>query len=72
MNLHHVTPTDDRDQRVSCHGCGARVALSSCMADLDGPAFQAYYCDRCVAEIDLKNAFEIAGLAGFSPTMRSK
>lgn len=72
MNLHHISPTDDRGQRVSCFGCGSRVDLSLCMADLDGPAFKAYYCDRCVAEIDLKNAFEIASACGFNPSVRKE
>lgn len=59
MNLHHIVPHDSNGHLVSCYGCGARVPLSSCMADLDGPPFEAYYCDRCVTEIDLKNALEM-------------
>jgi hypothetical protein len=30
--------------RVPCTGCGSRADY----ADLDGPAFNAYYCQRCV------------------------
>jgi len=30
--------------QVSCYRCGARIWLHQALADLDGPAFQAYYC----------------------------
>lgn len=47
MNLVNISPADTKGQRVSCFQCGARVALSDCKADLDGPAFKAYYCAGC-------------------------
>jgi hypothetical protein len=33
---------------VSCYGCGERRSLADMFADLDGPAFQAYFCPECV------------------------
>lgn len=35
-----------RATRVPCIGCGPKIGpyLSDCVIDLDGPAFQAYYC----------------------------
>lgn len=32
---------------VSCIRCGLRARLADCVADLDGPAFVAYYCVGC-------------------------
>lgn len=48
MNLQPIAPPDQKEQRVNCFRCGIRVDLKSCMADLDGPAFKAYYCPGCV------------------------
>jgi hypothetical protein len=33
----------------TCHGCGRHVnqAQETVYADLEGPAFQAYYCGTC-------------------------
>lgn len=67
MNLQSISPQDHHGQRVSCFGCGARVDLSTCLADLDGPAFKAYYCGPCVAELDLRKAIAILVDAGFNP-----
>jgi hypothetical protein len=30
--------------RIACFACGAWHLLSEMVADLDGPAFRAYYC----------------------------
>ena len=59
MNLHHVNPPDERGQRVTCLGCLARVPLATCMADLEGPAFIAYYCPECVADMAHVNALSV-------------
>ena len=32
---------------VSCLKCRRRIQLSSAIVDLDGPAFEAYYCASC-------------------------
>lgn len=32
---------------VICYRCARAVAFSEMWADLDGPAFQAYYCAAC-------------------------
>lgn len=34
---------------VWCLGCGSRIRISDSTADLDGPAFKAYYCDDCAS-----------------------
>ena len=36
---------------VNCCKCGIRTAISECLADLDGKAFQAYYCHECSKEL---------------------
>jgi hypothetical protein len=33
--------------RVRCSVCGAWPAIEIALADLDGPAFAAYYCVQC-------------------------
>jgi hypothetical protein len=35
--------------RPACHGCGARGHVTH--ADLDGPAWQAYYCTPCTQNL---------------------
>lgn len=51
MRLRDINPPDTHKQVVTCYGCGRRVRLSECQADLDGPAFKAFYCPMCVHEI---------------------
>lgn len=33
---------------VPCYVCGRMVRLCDALCDLDGPAFEAYYCPACV------------------------
>lgn len=35
---------------VSCLNCGDRVLMADTVIDIDGPAFQAYYCNACQPE----------------------
>jgi hypothetical protein len=37
--------------RVSCYCCGITARLADMRSDLDGPAFQAYYCVKCATEL---------------------
>ena len=59
MNLHHIAPPDERGQVVTCIGCLSRSPLSTCMADLDGPAFVAFYCHDCVADMEGANQLSV-------------
>ena len=47
MRLEFINPPARPGQQVVC-SCGKRVELASCLADLDGPAFKAYYCRECL------------------------
>jgi len=38
-----VQATDDKGQWVTCMECGEKLPLAEALADLDGPAFRAYY-----------------------------
>jgi hypothetical protein len=51
MNLQPINPPDMHGQVVTCRECGDRVRLEQCAADLDGPAFDAYYCVACIPVI---------------------
>ncbi len=35
------------DVIVTCYACGAKLKHSDAWADLDGPAFKAYYHESC-------------------------
>ncbi len=53
-----ITVTDNHHQTVSCIECGYRVLLAEAKADLDGPAFKAYYCPDCAAELKVASLTE--------------
>lgn len=38
---------DSAGQRIACAKCGKKLALEGAIADLDGPAFRAYYHLAC-------------------------
>ena len=42
---------DKHGQIVKCIACGGSVSLRNSLADLDGPAFRAYYCLICAKEL---------------------
>ena len=39
---------DTRGQRVTCLSCNKTLLLKGAIADLDGPAFRAYYHSECL------------------------
>lgn len=43
---------DTHGQMVNCAGCNSWVLLTDTYADLDGLAFEAYYCRQCVVRIE--------------------
>jgi len=45
MRLVKVTAT--QPLRVRCLACGQWAPLATCLADLDGESFVAYYCPLC-------------------------
>lgn len=45
MNLQPITPPLRPGQRVQC--CRCHRLTADAVADLDGPAFVAYYCPDC-------------------------
>jgi len=38
-----------RRLELKCRCCGQAGRIDDMMADLDGPAFNAYYCNRCIS-----------------------
>lgn len=46
MRLSKVRP-GNQHFTVTCRQCLTRVSSEALWADLDGPPFQAYYCDEC-------------------------
>jgi hypothetical protein len=52
MQLAHMrlVPVDNPrlGQTLCCIGCHRMVQAAVMMADLDGPAFAAYWCPRCL------------------------
>lgn len=38
---------ENSDLIVSCYKCGSSILYTEASADLDGPAFRAYYCQQC-------------------------
>ena len=50
VNLQPVTHPRP-DQRLVCYDCGRMYPAETMHADLDGPAFRAYYCSDCRAVI---------------------
>ena len=46
MNLQPINPSKP-EFVVGCFGCGQRTPSAEAMADLDGPAFRAFYCRAC-------------------------
>jgi predicted SprT family Zn-dependent metalloprotease len=58
MNLQPICPSIPAENaqktqwRFACRGCGKlKVADSYTRADMDGPAFNAYYCGECVTDM---------------------
>jgi hypothetical protein len=52
MRLFQYLPdTPHNDARVYCYACNRIFALSQTVADLDGPAYAAYYCQPCATEL---------------------
>ena len=52
MRLFQNLPdTPHNDLRVYCSACNRIFPLAKVLADLDGPAFRAYYCQPCADEI---------------------
>ena len=47
MRLEKDASAGGANVTVSCYECGKRFTLSRGWADLDGPAFVAYVCQRC-------------------------
>ena len=49
MNLQPVTSAKTNPFTFKCLGCGRTVKTDRerTYADLDGPAFRSYYCQRC-------------------------
>lgn len=53
MNLQPINPAPSREHgnqfRFVCRECGkVKVANENTRADLDAPAFSAFYCGECV------------------------
>lgn len=49
MNLAPVTHARE-GQRLLCNCCHTLQPIELVQADLDGPAFVAYYCESCAIE----------------------
>ena len=39
------------DRRVYCYTCNHLHTLAATVADLDGPAYRAYYCQPCAEKL---------------------
>ena len=39
------------DRRVYCYTCNHLHPLAATVADLDGPAYRAYYCQPCAEKL---------------------
>lgn len=48
MNLQPVRVSPGSVLSLRCRLCGKFVPAEQVLADLDGPAFQAYYCAPCI------------------------
>jgi hypothetical protein len=59
MRLVPIYP-DGKGLFASCYLCGQRIELTGeTRADLDGPAFKAYYCHGCASIVGGKKEGEI-------------
>jgi hypothetical protein len=45
-----ISPERDRDRKLLCNNCNKWHAIETSWADLNGPAFRAFYCSPCVRE----------------------
>jgi len=50
MNMQPINPASPVFTFVCCK-CNARATSADGFADLDGPAFAAYYCAKCAGEV---------------------
>lgn len=59
MNLQPITNAWEYPFTFTCYGCGQRVESNhddGARADLNGPAWLAYYCGACVATLEGEGA----------------
>ena len=53
-NFHRVAPIDplrDEGRRLLCNNCNQLKPIETMWADFNGPAFRAFYCAPCFAEV---------------------
>jgi len=54
MKLEKVKVSESTNEAIFlglCANCDSRVFAGAGFADLDGPAFRAYYCPECAGEL---------------------
>jgi hypothetical protein len=52
MRLFQSLPdTPHTDRRVYCYACNRLHPIGQTIADLDGPAYAAYYCQPCAEKL---------------------
>jgi hypothetical protein len=62
MNAHNLAPVApirperDKQQKLICYRCNEWHPIAESWADFAGPAFRAFYCAPCAAEIHKTDA----------------
>jgi hypothetical protein len=66
MRLKPVDDANSPEVSVTCSKCGRSVSSRNAFADLDGKAFESYYCHECATspEVKTRNVYDQMVAAG--------